>query len=208
MEIREPVCCQVALDGGILTGATGRYTKKFGDLVGLYADCATYDLLARSRADEIVYEVTEFRPNDTPGDLIFGITRMVPGKVGVEYFMTRGHIHAVVNRPEVYYGQRGLGVMLMESPAGETRTVAIQPQSVCYVPPGWIHRTVNVGRDDLVMMFTYPADSGQDYEIIARSGGLRMRVVENGTGGWKTVANPDYRERTARDIAALERRER
>lgn len=73
MEIREPVCCQVALDGGILTGATGRYTKKFGDLVGLYADCATYDLLARSRADEIVYEVTEFRPNDTPGDLIFGI---------------------------------------------------------------------------------------------------------------------------------------
>jgi glucose-6-phosphate isomerase len=53
------------------------------------------------------------------------------------------------------------------------------------------------------MMFTYPADSGQDYGIIVRSGGMRMRVVENGNGGWKAVANPDYRERSAEEVAAL-----
>jgi glucose-6-phosphate isomerase len=203
MEIREPVCCQVALEAGALAGATGRYTKKFGDLAGLYADHAAYDLMARSRADDVVYEVTEFRPNETPGDLIFGITRMVPGKVGQEYFMTRGHIHATASRPELYYGQRGRGVMLMESPAGETRAVVIQPGAICYVPPYWIHRSVNIGPDDLVMMFTYPADSGQDYGIIVRSGGMRMRVVEDGNGGWKAVANPDYRQRSAAEVAAL-----
>ncbi len=203
MEIREPVRCQVAVEAGMLAGATGRYTKKFGDLAGLYADRSAYDLMASSRADDVVYEVTEFRPNDTPGDLIFGITRMVPGKVGQEYFMTRGHIHATASRPELYYGQRGRGVMLMESPAGETRAVVIEPQAVCYVPPYWIHRSVNVGPGDLVMMFTYPADSGQDYGIIVRSGGMRMRVVEDGDGGWKTVVNPVYRQRSAAEVAAL-----
>ncbi len=203
MEIREPVCCRVALETGTLVGATGRYTKKFGDLAGLYADHAAYDLMAGSRANNIVYEVTEFRPNDTPGDLIFGITRMVPGKVGQEFFMTRGHIHATASRPEIYYGQRGRGVMLMESPAGETRAIVIEPHAICYVPPYWIHRSVNIGPDDLVMMFTYPADSGQDYGIIVGSGGMRMRVVEDGNGGWKAVANPDYRERSAEEVAAL-----
>jgi glucose-6-phosphate isomerase len=207
MEIREPVCCQVALAGGGLTGATGRYAKKFGELAGLYADARAFDAMARARAGEVVYEVAEFRPGAAPGDLIFGITRMAPGKVGGEYFMTRGHLHAVADRPEVYYGQRGCGVMLMESPAGEIRTAVIQPQSICYVPPYWIHRSVNTGAGDLVMMFTYPADAGQDYGIILRSGGMRMRVVDDG-GGWKLIANPDYRPRPAEAVAALLLRQR
>ncbi|TIN31988.1 glucose-6-phosphate isomerase family protein, partial [Mesorhizobium sp.] len=81
-----------------------------------------------------------------------------------EYFMTRGHIHNQADRPEIYYGQKGRGLMLMESPEGEVRIVPIDAQTVCYVPPFWIHRSINVGDDDLVMLFCYPADSGQDYE--------------------------------------------
>ena len=52
---------------------------------------------------------------------------MSPGKVGDEYFMTRGHIHKQADRPEIYYGQKGSGLMLMESPEGEVRIVAIEP---------------------------------------------------------------------------------
>ena len=48
--------------------------------------------------------------------MIIGVTRMEPGKVGDEYYMTRGHIHARPNRPEMYYGESGVGVMLLESP--------------------------------------------------------------------------------------------
>ena len=40
------------------------------------------------------------------------------------------------------------------------------------------------------MLFCYPADSGQDYDIIARSGGMRARIVDDG-GGWKQVENPN-----------------
>jgi glucose-6-phosphate isomerase len=60
------------------------------------------------------------------------------------------------------------------------------PGDICYVPAYWIHRSVNVGDVDLVMTFAYPADSGQDYEIIARSGGMKSRVVVDGRG-WKLI---------------------
>ena len=142
--------------------------------------------------DPVVYEVCDFRPSDDAGDMIFGVTRMSPGRIGNEFFLTRGHIHAKADRPEIYYGQKGSGVMLLESPAGEMRIVEIGPQTICYVPPYWIHRSVNVGDEDLVMMFCYPADSGQDYGIIERSGGMRHRIVDDGAGGWKLTENSNY----------------
>ena len=114
--------------------------------------------------------------------------------------MTKGHIHARADRPEIYYGQAGHGLMLMESPAGETRVVAVGPQAICYVPPYWIHRSVNVGADDLVMVFSYPADAGQDYDIIARAGGMRSLVVDDGASGWTLIDNPGYRPRSRAEI--------
>ena len=128
---------------------------------------------------------------------------MSPGKVGNEYFMTRGHIHAVSDRPELYFGLKGKGLMLMESVDGVTRVAEITPLVACYVPPFWIHRSVNVGDDDLVMLFCYPADSGQDYDIIQRSNGLKQRVIDDGKGGWQCVDNPDYRTRSASEIESI-----
>jgi glucose-6-phosphate isomerase len=60
------------------------------------------------------------------------------------------------------------------------------------VPPYWIHRSINIGGDVLVMTFAYPADSGQDYEVIAKAGGMRSRIVDDGAGGWKAIPNKDY----------------
>jgi glucose-6-phosphate isomerase len=128
---------------------------------------------------------------------------MVPGRVGREYFLTRGHIHARANRPEIYVGEAGAGVMLMESPAGEIRTMAISPRTICYVPPFWIHRSVNVGTTALVMSFAYPADAGQDYGIIARSGGMRRRVVDDGAGGWTLADNPAWQPRDEAELARI-----
>lgn len=199
----EPIGCSVNLDTGALGNATGRYQKRFGELEGLYADEAAFDAMREHWNDRVVYEVSEFRPNEASGDLIFGVTRMAPGKVGDEFFITRGHIHKQPDRPEIYYGRKGRGLMLMESPEGEVRIIPVDEHSVCYVPPYWIHRSVNIGDDDLVMLFCYPADSGQDYEIIARSGGMRARVVDDCNGGWKEIANPAWRPRGAEVIAAL-----
>ncbi|QKJ85547.1 Glucose-6-phosphate isomerase [Paramixta manurensis] len=203
MKMCEPVSCQVDLSAGVMDNGSGHYQKRLNDLAGLYADGDAFATQASVAGDRVVYEVTERRPDAQHGDLIFGVTRMSPGKIGNEYFLTRGHIHAQADRPEIYYGQSGHGVMLMESPAGETRIVAIGPQSICYVPPYWIHRSVNVGAEDLVMVFAYPADSGQDYEIIARSGGMKTRIVDDGHGGWQAVDNADYQPRSPQQVARL-----
>ena len=199
----DPAACQVDLDKGLMDNATRRYQKRFSDLDGLYRDEAAYAAMRAEWDDRVVYEVSEFRPREAPGDIIFGLTRMSPGKVGDEFFITRGHIHANADRPEIYYGQKGRGLMLMESPEGEVRVVPVEPMTVCYVPPFWIHRSVNVGADDLVMLFCYPADSGQDYGVIDRSGGMRARIVEDGAGGWKEAAKPDWRPRDAATVAAI-----
>lgn len=202
MIIPEPVRCLVSPEAGAMSGGTGRYEKRLSELAGLYADGAAFAALL-ARGDRVVYDVTEFRPSAAPGDLIFGVTRMDPGQVGAEFFLTRGHIHAKADQPEIYYGQAGRGLMLLEAPDGETRVVEIGPQAVCYVPPFWIHRSINTGDTDLVMLFCYPADSGQDYGIIGRSGGMRQRVVAAEGGGWALVENADYRPRDAGAVRAL-----
>ena len=143
MPFQEPVQTVVSLLTGELAGASRRYQKRIRDLDGLYLDQPAFASLAASRREEVAYEVYEFRPNENPGDLIFGTSILYPGKVGDEYFMTRGHIHPKSDRPEIYYRQSGSGVMLMETHPGETRSVAMKPQTVVYVSPHWIHRSVN-----------------------------------------------------------------
>lgn len=127
---------------------------------------------------------------------------MRPGKIGDEFYMTRGHIHARSNRPETYYGERGEGLMLLESPEGDVRILEVSPRQMCYVPPMWIHRSVNVGDTELVMSFCYPCDAGQDYEIIERSGGMRSRIVCQGAG-WKEIPNERYVPRDRQAIASI-----
>ena len=197
-----PTAHQIDPMTGTMSHATGRYEKRLADLAGLYADSAAFDRAAATQGAHIVYTVHETRPVANRGDLIFGTTFMEPGRIGDEYFMTRGHIHARANRPETYYGERGQGVMLLETPEGETKILEIAPRTLVYVPPMWIHRSVNTGPEPLVMSFCYPSDAGQDYEIIARAGGMAKRIVADGEG-WAAIDNPTYRTRDAQEIARV-----
>jgi glucose-6-phosphate isomerase, archaeal len=203
--LREPIASIVGVDSGSLGGNTGRYEKRLSDLAGLYADGSAFESLLENMGDRVVYAVEDFRPGNHEGDLIYGVTRMIPGQVGGEFFLTRGHIHAKADRPEIYYGQKGQGLMQLESPDGETRIVEVGPQTICYVPPYWIHRSINVGDGELVMVFAYPSDSGQDYGIIEASNGMRHRVVSDGNGGWRLIDNEHYRPRDAKAVAAIVR---
>ena len=202
MRLEEPRRLDVDLASGSMAGGDGRYEKRFRDLAGLYADAAAFDALVAHRGGDVAYGVTSYMPGGKVSDLILGVTRMEPGRVGREFFLTRGHIHANGDRPEMYYGQAGHGLMQMESPEGEVRLMEIGPQAIVYVPPFWIHRSVNLGDGPLVMTFAYPADSGQDYGIIERAGGLRVRIVADGAG-WRQEDNLDWRPRTAAEIARI-----
>ena len=83
MLIPEPARCHVSPEGGTMSDGTGRYEKRLSDLEGLYADSAAFAALLAA-GDRVVYDVTEFRPSEKAGDLIFGVTRMSPGRIGDE----------------------------------------------------------------------------------------------------------------------------
>lgn len=200
--LSSPTSHLVSVDQGTLENPSRTYHKRLADLDGLYADQAAFDTCAAADGDRIVYEVQDRHPAQGSGDLIFGITRMQPGRIGDEFFLTRGHIHAIANRPEFYYGEAGTGLMLMESPEGEVRIVEITPRVICYVPPFWIHRSINIGATPFAMTFVYPSDSGQDYSVIEQTSGMRSRIVASGTG-WAEVPNRAYRARSPQAVKAI-----
>ena len=50
-----------------------------------------------------------------------------------------------------------------------------------YVPPRWVHRTVNTGPEPLVFLASYFAGAGHDYASVERSGFSR-RVYRGASG--------------------------
>lgn len=186
-----PSSCQVRV-GGQMLGGTGAKRSLIRDLAGVFSDETAFARLVAERGDETAYAVDEFRPGRVaPQELIFGTSTLNPGKVGEEFFVTRGHIHVKTDRPEIYFCQSGRGVLHMELPGGETRPAEMSQGTVVYVPPYWIHRSINTGDEPLITFFCYPADAGQDYDIIARAGGMRTLIVADGAG-WREVENPRY----------------
>jgi glucose-6-phosphate isomerase, archaeal len=182
----------VAIDGvsGAVSPATGRYVKKLSALRNLYEAPMMVDAYIAEHGDIDVYEVIEYRPEGA--DICFGTTIMTPGRVGAEYFLTRGHFHARPDRGEVYYTQSGEGLLLLHARTGESRVVEMRAGVCAFIPPGWAHRSVNTGTLPLVFVWMCATDAGQEYgEIAAR--GMRQRAVER-NGRPVVVPNPHYRD--------------
>lgn len=200
--MQAPTSHHIDKSTGVMSNASGCYEKRLADMGNIYAGRRAFEAAVAENGEKVVYRVHDVHPEADRGDLIFGTTFMTPGRIENEFFVTRGHIHAKGNRPETYYGESGHGVMLLESPEGKTEILEIAAGTMVYVPPFWIHRSINVGNTPLVMSFCYPNDSGQDYDIIARSGGMAKRIVANGDG-WKAIDNAAYRPRSEADIARI-----
>jgi glucose-6-phosphate isomerase len=163
-------------------------TRKLSDLKGLFNDQASYTQML-STGDQLVYEVYEIRRPEVEGEMVMGVSIVHPGKVGNEFFMTKGHFHSVLETSEMYYCLRGEGYMVMETPEGDTSVEPLTPGKILYVPPRWAHRSVCTSRqDDLITLFVYPANAGHDYSTIERNG--FRKLVLDGRNGPKIVDNP------------------
>ncbi len=157
-------------------------------LKGQFLDQKTFDQMLADE-DRLIYEVYEIKRPEVEGEMLMGISIVHPGKVGNEFFMTKGHFHSVLETSEIYYCLRGEGFMVMETPEGDTSVEALSPGKVLYVPPRWAHRSVCTSRlEDLVTFFAYPANAGHDYGTIERSG-FRKLVVD-GDNGPEIIDNP------------------
>jgi glucose-6-phosphate isomerase len=164
--------------------------RRLSNLKGQYADQAAYEAML-AHGDSLLYEVYEVRRPELAGELLHGISVVHPGKVGDEYFMTKGHFHQVLETSEVYYTLKGRGVMVMETPEGDSVVGELAAGQVLYVQPRWAHRSVNTSPDeDLVMFFVYPGNAGHDYGTIEKQG-FRKLIVER-HGHPEIVDNPRW----------------
>lgn len=138
---------------------------KLSDLAGLFADQAAYEH-ALAQGDPIVYQVSSFTQMSGERQLHFGFGMLMPGRVGAEYFMTRGHLHNQRDAAEVYLGLGGKGVLLLENEAtGDSSVLPLLKDDVVYIPGFTAHRTINVGDEPLLYVGVYPADAGHDYTL-------------------------------------------
>lgn len=167
--------------------------RTLASLQGQFADTKAYkEMLAKS--DSLVYEVYEVKRPEVSGELLMGISIVHPGKVGREFFMTKGHFHTVLDTAEVYLCLNGEGAMVMETPEGEAKVEILRPGRVLYVPPCWAHRSVCTARqEDLVTFFVYPAHAGHDYGTIEKQG-FRKLVMDGEQGGIEILDNPRWRK--------------
>jgi len=164
---------------GTLTGDTISASRRtLAGLRGYFEDEA-----ARAAMDQDleVYRVEAFEPvpERIEGAVCAATTFLAPGKVGDEYFLTRGHFHADQDRPELCLCVSGRGALILMTKDRAIRVETLSPGILVHVPPRTAHRCANTGDVPLVFVSFWASETGHDYETIAREGfSARLRELD------------------------------
>lgn len=188
------------LDFALTTGASQAAkstTRRLSQMQGMFADEAAQQA-AIAAGDPTVYDFYELGAPEHPGDLAFGTSICYPGKVGREYYMTKGHFHTILDTAEVYYTLSGQGCMLTESPEGDVVLHQLEPGKAVYVPKRYAHRSINTGSVPLVTFFVFRGDAGHDYGTI-ETRGYRKLVVEGDDGKPVMIDNPKWNDHNSEE---------
>ncbi|NQT21038.1 MAG: cupin domain-containing protein [Planctomycetes bacterium] len=168
-EIMTPFGIEIDLETGAMPKATNHIKRNASDMRGYYQDADALERLIAA-ADPLHYEVFEHPVPEVPGHLMYCISKLYPGTVGRECFMTKGHYHTISETAEIYLCLRGEGQMVMKTAAGRFDAKPMRRGMMVYVPPLWAHRSVNTGNEPLVSFCVYPADAGHNYGDIEVEG--------------------------------------
>lgn len=163
---------------------------------GMFADEEAFRRMVAA-SDPLVYEFYDLGIPRAASEMAFGTSILYPGRVGREYFMTKGHFHEVLETAEVYYCLRGRGFLLMENPEGQSELQEMKPGAAVYVPPRFAHRSINVSDSEpLISFFAFRGDAGHDYGTIETKG--FRKIVVAGKNGPEILDNPRWQSGTGR----------
>lgn len=166
--------------------------RRYSDMRGMYLDEEARKMLEAS-GDAIIYRFYDLGIPEKASDLAYGTSIIHPGKVGMEFHMTNGHFHTILDTAEIYQCQKGHGLMMMENPEGDTIFKEMYPGMTIYVPPRYAHRSINLSLDEtLITFYVFRADAGHNYGSIKEKG-FRKLVVSNGES-WKVIDNPRWKQ--------------
>ncbi len=165
--------------------------RRLQDIQGIFADQKKVKEILQSE-NPLIYEVYGLDLPEKEGHLIYCLSVVYPGKIGKEYFMTKGHFHARRDTAEIYMGLKGEGYLIMQTFDGEFYPLKVTPGAIAYVPPFWGHRSVNTSREKFIQLAIYPGNAGHDYKIVEDYGFCKILVEENGKPVF--INNPEYRK--------------
>ncbi|MBI9106193.1 MAG: glucose-6-phosphate isomerase [Spirochaetales bacterium] len=165
--------------------------RKLSNMKDMFYDEEAYNKALASE-DTLVYEFYDMGVPDSEKEVAYGTSITYPGKIGDEYYMTKGHFHTVLDTAEVYYCLSGHGYMLMENPEGAWETAELTPGKAVYVQGRWAHRSINVSSSEpLVTFYAFPGHAGHDYGTIETKGFRKLIVEKNGTP--EIIDNPKWK---------------
>ncbi|WP_318371796.1 glucose-6-phosphate isomerase family protein [Enterobacter sp.] len=161
-------------DGALSGGPLIRKSTRMQALAGVFSNQSAW---SECDPERVVYDVELFDSPSAEGELYVGVTHLYAGRVGDEFFMTRGHFHQRREQGEVYFGLHGEGLLLLQSEQGEARLEYVFPGSVHIIPGNTAHRLINTGAVTLSALAVWPCAAGHDYASLA--GGFALRVVDD-----------------------------
>lgn len=165
--------------------------RMLSDMKGMYLDNKALERILE-KGDLCIYEFYELGIPEKSNELAFGTTIINPGKVGDEYYMTKGHFHEKLETAEIYYCTKGHGYLLMEDLDGNVELQEMTPGVSVYIPPNFAHRSINISDSEpFIMFFVFRADAGHDYKTIETKG-YRKLVIEK-DGKPKIIDNPRWK---------------
>jgi len=177
MTIKNPKYTIDLLDGELKGEEVIQIQKYLKDIADIFEEGKT---ITENGKTKLAYAVQAILPvqEGTEGGLFYGRTVIEPGLVGNEYYMTKGHFHEKIDRAEFYWGINGEGMLLLMDEERNAWAEKIFPGSLHYVKGRIAHRTINTGKEQLVIGACWPSDAGHNYEKIMKNGfSIRVKKI-------------------------------
>jgi glucose-6-phosphate isomerase len=189
--LMKPFLMNIDFKSGDLKPNDRTNIRKLSNMKGMFGDRESEGRILE-KEDPVIYAFSEKILPEEPGHLQIAMTSINPGKVGEEYYMTKGHYHKLAHTSEVYLGLEGKGCLLMQTAEGNFSSLDIRPGVLAYIPPYWGHRMVNTGETPFIFFAVYPGDAGHNYGDIEKTGFVKILVARDG----KTILtdNPRWKK--------------
>ncbi len=178
-KLMAPFGVDIDLVEGVMKDPDRHLVRNASAMLGHYRDEGALQALVDA-GDPLHYEVFEKTIPEAYGHVLFCISKLQPGLVGDECFMTKGHYHTIPETAEIYWCIRGRGYMAMKTAIGDCVLERMERNRLVYVPPYWAHRSINTGQEPLISFCAYQADAGHNYGDIETEGFPKRVFLRDG----------------------------
>lgn len=174
----EPINTCIDLKNNRLVPEGEKMVRRLSDMAEMYQDKNAVEKILKE--NPVIYEFSTVMVPEDASNLLHCISIVYPGKIGNEYYMTKGHFHEIIDTAEIYLTMKGQGQLILETPDGDTNVLEMKEGMISYIPPRWAHRTVNTGEEPFVFFGVYRADAGHNYGTIEEKGMAKLVMERNG----------------------------